>query len=116
TISLGLTTVSVPKSYDISELDLSNEVVKGLVTSAIDVEILNRLPEHKNFPRLMHLIRIYSQDTAARRIMVRKQLIEMATASLSDMMKEHRAETKQNLLNAQKLREHKVEMEKIKNI
>ena len=118
---LGLTTVSVPKSYDISELGLSNEAVKGLVTDAIDVEILNRLLEHKNFTRLMHLIRIYFQDTAARGIMARNQLIEMATASLSDLMKEHpehRAEAKQDLqlLNAQRLGEHEAEIEKIKNV
>jgi transcriptional regulator with XRE-family HTH domain len=118
---LGLTTVSVPKSYDISELGLSNEAVKGLVTGAIDIEILNRLLEHKNFPRLMLLIRIYFQDTAARGIMARNQLIEIATASLSDLMKEHpehRAEAKQDLqlLNAQKMGEHEAEIEKIKNV
>ena len=118
---LGLTTVSVPKSYDISKLGLSNEAVKGLVTGATDVEILNRLLEHKNFPRLMHLIRIYFQDTAARGIMARNQLIDMATASLSDLMKEHpehRAETRQDLqfLNAQKVGEHEAEIEKIKNV
>ena len=117
---LGLTTVSVPKSYDVSELGLSNEAVKGLVTGAIDVEILNRLLEHKNFPRLMHLIRIYFQDTAAKGITARNQLIEIATASLSDLMKdhpEHRAEAKQDLLllNAQKMGEHEAEIEKIKN-
>ena len=118
---LGLTTVSVPKSYDISELGLSDEAVKGLVTGAIDVEILNRLLEHKSFPRLIHLIRVYFQDTAARGIMARNQLIEMATASLSDLMKghpEHRAEAKRDLqfLNAQKLGEHEAELEKIKNV
>ena len=118
---LGLTTVSVPKSYDISELSLSNEAVKGLVTGAIDIEILNRLLEHKNFPRLMHLIRIYFQDTTARGIMARNQLIEIATASISDLMKEHpehRTEAKQDLhlLNAQKMGEHEAEIEKIKNV
>ena len=118
---LGLTPVSVPKSYDISELGLSNEAVKGLVTGTVDVEILNRLLEHKSFPRLIHLIRVYFQDTAARGIMARNQLIDMATASLSDLMKEHpehRAEAKQDLqfLNAQKLGEHEAELEKIKNV
>lgn len=53
--------------------------------------------------------------------MARNQLIEMATASLSDLMKEHpehRAEAKQDLqfLNAQKLGDHEGETEKIKNI
>ena len=118
---LGLTPVSVPKSYDISELGLSNEAVKGLVTGTVDAEILNRLLEHKSFPRLIHLIRVYFQDTAARGIMARNQLIEMATVSLSDLMKghpEYRAEAKQDLqfLNAQKLGGHEAELEKIKNV
>ena len=67
------------------------------------------------------LIRIYFQDTAAKGITARNQLIEMATASLSDLMKEHpehRAEAKQDLqlLNAQKMGEHEAEIEKIKNV
>ena len=53
--------------------------------------------------------------------MARNQLIEMTTASLSDLMKEHpehRAEAKQDLqlLNAQKMGEHEAEIEKIKNL
>ena len=43
---LGLSTVSVRKSYDISELGLSEGAVRGLVTGAVDVQILNRLLEH----------------------------------------------------------------------
>lgn len=118
---LGLSTVSVPKSYDISELGLSEGAVRGLVTGAVDVQILNRLLEHRNFPKLIDLIRIYFQDTAAKGIMARNQLIEMATVSLSDLMKEHpehRTETKQDLqlLNARKMGEHEAEIEKIKNV
>ena len=118
---LGLSTVSVRKSYDISELGLSEGAVRGLVTGAVDVQILNRLLEHKNFPKLMDLIRIYFQDTAAKGITARNRLIEMATASLSDLMKEHpehRAEARQDLqvLNAQKMGEHEAEIEKIKNV
>ena len=118
---LGLSNISVRKSYDISELGLSEGAVKGLVTGAVDVQILNRLLEHRNFPKLMDLIRIYFQDTAAKGIMARNQLIEMATASLSDLMKEHpehRAEARQDLqfLNAQKMGDHEAEIEKIKNV
>ena len=91
------------------------------MTGAVDVQILNRLLEHRNFPKLIDLIRIYFQDTAAKGITARNQLIEMATASLSDLMKEHpehRAEAKQDLqlLNAQKMGEHEAEIEKIKNV
>ena len=118
---LGLSNISVRKSYDISELGLSEGAVKGLVTGAVDVEILNRLIEHKSFPRLISLIRIYFQDTVAMGIMTRNQPIKMATASLSDLMKEHpehRAEAKQDLqfLNAQKLGDHEAEIEKIKSV
>lgn len=116
---LGLSTVSVRKSYDISELGLSEGAVKGLVTGAVDVEILNRLLEHKNFPRLISLIRIYFQDTAAKGIMARNQLIELAMASLSDLMKdqpEHWAEARQDLqfLNAQKMGNTKQRLRKLK--
>ena len=118
---LGLSTLSVRKSYDISELGLSEGAVRGLVAGTVDVQILNRLLEHRNFPKLMDLIRIYFQDTAAKGIMARNQLIELETASLSDLMKEHpehRAEAKQDLqlLNAQKMGEHEAEIEKIKNV
>ena len=118
---LGLSNISVRKSYDISELGLSEGAIKGLVTGTVDVQILNRLLEHKNFPKLMDLIRIYFQDTAAKDIIARNRLIELATVSLSDLMKEHlehRAEAKQDLqfLNAQKMGEHEAEIEKIKNV
>ncbi len=118
---LGLSTVSIQKSYDISELGLSEGAVRGLVTGMVDVEILNRLLEHKNFPRLISLIQIYFQDTAARGVMARNKVIEMATASLADLMKdrpEYRAEARQDIqfMNAQKLGEHEAEIEKIKNM
>ena len=118
---LGLSNISTRKSYDISELGLSEDAVKGIVTGAIDVGILNRLMGHKNFPRLINLIRIYFQDTAAKGIMARNQLIELATASLADIIKDrpgHRTEAKQDLqfLNAHKMGEHEAEIEKIKNV
>ena len=85
------------------------------------MEILNRLLEHKSFPKLTNLIRIYFNDTAARGIAARNQIIDMATASLSDFVKEHpdkRAEVREDLqfMSAQKLGEHEAEIEKIKSI
>ena len=118
---LGLTTVSVPKSYDISELGLSEGAIKGLVTGTVNAEILNRLMEHKSFPRLVNLIQIYFSDTTARGIMALNQIIDLATASISDFMKsnpEHRGEVRQDMqfLTAQKIGEHEAEIEKIKNV
>ena len=54
-----LSTLSVRRSYDISELGLSDGAVRGLVTGTVDVQILNRLLKHRNFSRLMDLIWIY---------------------------------------------------------
>ena len=53
--------------------------------------------------------------------MARNQVIEMATSSLSDLMKdrpEYRAEARQDIqfMNAHKLGEHEAEIEKIKNV
>ena len=118
---LGLSEVSTRKSYDIFELGFSEGAARGLVTGTLDMEILNRLLEHKSFPKLTNLIRIYFKDTAARGIMARNQIIDMATASLSDFVKEHpdkRAEVRENLqfMSAQKLGKHEAEIEKIKSI
>lgn len=118
---LGLSEVSARKSYDIFEIGFSEGAARGLVTGAMDMDILNRLLEHKNFPKLTNLIRIYFKDTAARGIMTRNQIIDMATASLSDFVKEHpdkQAEVRKDLqfMSAQKLGKHEAEIEKIKSI
>lgn len=53
---VGLTPVSTPKSYEISQLGLSEEVVRRLITGKIDPQILNRLAEHALFPKLCAMI------------------------------------------------------------
>lgn len=118
---LGLSNISVRKSYDISEIGLSEKTVRGLVTGTVDVDILNRLLEHKSFPYLIGLIRIYFRDTANMGIAARNQIIDFATAPLSYIMKnrpENRAEARHDMqfLNAQKLGVHEAEMEKIKSV
>lgn len=68
---LGLSTVSVHKSYYISEQGLFEELVKKFATGAVDVDIFNRLLGEKNLQRLISLIQIYYQVTVASSIMVR---------------------------------------------
>lgn len=118
---LGLSSVSVRKNYDISQLGLSEKAVKGLVTKAIDAEMLNRLLENPKFPQLLNLIRIYFEDTVALGMMSRNDMINMATMSLSELMQQNqtqKAEAKHDirLLNAQKFGEHEAEIERMKNI
>ena len=117
---LGLTTISVPKSYDISELGLSESAVKALVTGSVDVQMLNRLLGHKTFPYLIHLISTYFSNSITAGIMARNDIINMATATLGDFAKanpEHKAEVQNDVrfLKSQKLGDNEAEIEKIKS-
>jgi len=116
---LGLTKISTPKNYDISELGLSEGVVKALVTNMVDVQILNRLIEHKRFPYLMLMIKRYFEGATVGGIMARNELIDMATAILADFAKEnpeHKADIRDDVryLKSEKLGEHEADLEKIK--
>lgn len=75
-----------PKSFDISELGLSEEAVTRLITTRIDVDILNRLLEHEHFPKLCIMIRNYFDDTIAEGIMARNKAIDLAVDQLTDLM------------------------------
>ena len=118
---LGISSVSVRKSYDISQLGLSENVIKELVTGMIDVEILNRLLENPKFPQLLNLIRIYFEDSVSLGMMSRNDMINMATMSLTEYIRENPAQKEEakhdiRLLNAQKFGKNEAEIERIKNI
>lgn len=117
---LGLTTVRSPKNYDISELGLSEKAVKAIISRKIDVDILNQLLKHKNFPYLIYMIKAYFDNSIADGIAARNDIINMATSTLADFMKDnpkHKSEVQQDirLLKSQKLGEHEAELDKIKN-
>lgn len=118
---LCLTPVSVPKSYDISQLGLSEEAVKRLITKKIDSTVLNRLLEHKDFPKLCALMKNYFDNTIANGIMARNQVIDFATEPLAELMSEEpskRAEIIKDMsfLNSTKIQNNEADVEKIKNI
>jgi len=117
---LGLTAISTPKSYDISELGLSEDAVRALVTGVVDVQIVNRLIAHKTFPYLIHLINAYLSNNTTGGIMARNEIINMATATLSDFVKanpEHRAEVQNDarFLKSKKMGDNEADTEKIKS-
>jgi len=118
---LALTVVSTPKSYDISQLGLSEDTVKRLITKTVDAGILNRLIEHRNFPSMLRLIGSYFNGTAARGIAERNALIDIVTDTIKGEMPlkpECREEMKEDIryLNAQKIGESEADYEKIRNI
>ena len=115
----GITQITSPKSYDISELGLSEEAVTRLITRRIDVDILNRLLEHENFPKLCIMIRNYFDDTIAEGIMARNKIIDFAVDQLTDMMTAEPSKRKEiikdkQFLNSQKLGANEADIEKIK--
>ena len=116
---LGITQITSPKSYDISELGLSEKAVTRLITRRIDVDILNRLLEHENFPKLCIMIRNYFDDTIAEGIMARNKVIDFAVDQLTDMMTAEPSKRKEiikdkQFLNSQKLGANEADIEKIK--
>ena len=116
---LGITQITSPKSYDISELGLSEEAVTRLITRRIDVDILNRLLEHENFPKLCIMIRNYFDDTIAEGIMARNKVIDFAVNQLTDLMTAEPAKRKEiikdkQFLSSQKLGANEADLEKIK--
>jgi len=117
---LGLTAISTPKNYDISELGLSEGAVRALVRGNLDMQSLNLLIEHKSFPYLTGMVKTYLDNSTSVGVMERNALIDMATATLGDFVKdnpEHRAEAQKDALylKSQKLAKNEAELEKIKS-
>ena len=116
---LGITQITSPKSYDISELGLSEEAVTKLITRRIDVDILNRLLEHEHFPKLCIMIRNYFDDTIAEGIMARNKVINLVVDQLTDLMTAEPSKRKEiikdkQFLSSQKLGANEADIEKIK--
>jgi hypothetical protein len=115
---LGLTTLSKPKSRDISELGLSEGAVTALTKPNADVKTLNLLLEHERWPYLLYLVKTYWDDSLYAGIQARNAVIDMATATLGDYMTErpeHRAEAQGDtrFLRSQKLGDHEAELTKL---
>lgn len=112
---LGITQITSLKSYDISELGLSEEAVTRLITRRIDVDILNRLLEHENFPKLCIMIRNYFDDTIAESIMARNKVIDFAVDQLTAEPSKRKEIIKdKQFLSSQKLGANEADIEKIK--
>lgn len=116
---LGITQITSPKSYDISELGLSEKAVTRLITGRIDIDILNRLLEHEHFPKLCIMIRNYFDDTIAEGIMARNKVIDLAVDQLTDLMTAEPSKRKEiikdkQFLSSQKLGANEADIEKIK--
>lgn len=82
---------------------------------------LSRLLEHPSFPKMINLIRDYFDDSRLPGTLAWNEVIDMATADLSDFKQEHPGysdEIRQDkgMMKSRKLRNHEAEIEKIKNM
>ena len=84
-------------------------------------DVLNRLLEHDQFPKLCALMKNYFSNTVANGIMARNQIIDLATDPLAELMSadpSKRTEMIKGLsfLNSSKIQSNEADIEKIKNI
>jgi len=105
---LDLTDISSQKNYDINELGLSEGAVKVFMSKSVDMQILNRVFEHKWFPNLVEQIKKYADDSYAAGVTAHNEIIDFATSSINEFVKEnpeHKAEASDDI---RELKSHKL--------
>jgi len=97
---LGLTDIRTPKNYDIAELGLSEGAVKAFISSSVDMQIINRIFEHKRFPYLADLIKRFTDGSIAAGVADQNDMIDFVTSTIGDFIEEnpeHKAEAQEDL-------------------
>ena len=118
---LGLIKIRTTKSYDISELGLSESAVRNIVLGRVDVEILNCLIEHKSFPYFMIMMKNYFNDDAVAGVETCNKMIDIVTSTLGDFVKDNpqlKAEVNNDIrfISSHKMGKHEAVLEKLKSI
>ena len=118
---LGLTNVKFKKNVELSELGLSNKALFALLSGSVNGALLSRIIEHPHFVTLLDTADAYFKDAHKSGIQSRNDVINLATASLKDFMKEHpenRMEISHDIrqLNAEKIGGDEADLSKLRNI
>lgn len=118
---LGLTNVKFKKNVELSELGLSNKALFALLSGSVNGALLSRIIEHPHFVTLLDTADAYFKDAHKVGIQSRNDVINLATASLKDFMKEHpenRMEISHDIrqLNAEKIGGDEADLNKLRNI
>lgn len=118
---LGITNVKFKKNVKLSELGLSNKALFALLSGSVDGALLSRIIEHPHFVTLLDTADAYFKDAHKSGIQSRNDVINLATASLKDFMKEHpenRMEISHDIrqLNAEKIGGDEADLSKLRNI
>jgi transcriptional regulator with XRE-family HTH domain len=118
---LGLTNVRFKKNIELSALGLSNKAIFALISGKINGDLLSRMIEHQQFPLLLDSADAYFADVHKAGIQSRNDIINLATSSIKDFVKdnpEKRVEAGHDIrkLNAQKIGGDEADLTKIRNI
>lgn len=106
---------------ELSELGLSNKALFALLSDSVNGALLSRIIEHPHFVTLLDTADAYFKDAHKAGIQSRNDVINLATASLKDFMKEHpenRMEISHDIrqLNAEKIGGDEADLNKLRNI
>ena len=118
---LGLTDVRTKKNLDVVQMNISEDAAIQLASGKLDLEMLSRLLEHKEFAKVLFLMRAYLDNSLEIGNMARNEMIDFMTDmadewSMSRPKKQQEVQKDMLQLSAQKLCTHEAEMEKIKNL
>ena len=118
---LGLTNVKFKKNVELSELGLTNKALFALLSGSVNGALLSQIIEHPHFVTLLDIADAYFKDAHNAGIQSRNDVINLATASLKDFMKEHpenRMEISHDIrqLNAEKIGGDEADLSKLRNI
>ena len=118
---LGLTDVRTKKNLDVVQMNISEDAAIQLASGKLDLEMLSRLLEHKEFAKVLFLMRAYLDNSLEIGNMARNEMIDFMTDmadewSMSRPKKQQEVQKDMLQLSAQKLCTHEAELEKIKNL
>ena len=118
---LGLTNVKFKKNVELSELGLTNKALFALLSGSVNGALLSRIIEHPHFVTLLDTADAYFKDAHKAGIQSRNDVINLATTSLKDFMKEHpenRMKISHDIrqLNAEKIGGDEADLNKLRNI
>lgn len=118
---LGLMDVRTKKNLDVAQLGISEEAAIQLASDKLDLEMLSRLLEHKEFAKVLFLMRAYLDNSLEIGNMARNEMIDFMTDmadewAMSRQKKQQEVQQDIRQLSAQKFCTHEAELEKIKNL
>ena len=116
---LGLTDVRTKKNLDVAQLNISEDAAIQLASGKLDLEMLSRLLEHKEFAKELFLMRAYLDNRLEIGNMARNEMIDFMTDMVDEWCmsrpkKQQEVQKDMLQLSAQKLCAHEAELEKIK--